>query len=96
MTKHDEGTVIVQFDEHGELTYHVQGNTRLYIVDERAPHDRVYEWLPRATSDEIAEIIPVGEVIGSGQDERAEVLSHRIKAAISHVPHLAVVRDDRP
>lgn len=86
-----DATVIVRFDENGDLTYHVYGDTRLYIVDERAPEDRVYEWLPRATAEDIADLIPVGSVIGNGQDERHPVLAHRIRAAIDGKPHLSVV-----
>jgi len=89
-----EATVIVRFDEYGELTYHVYGDARLYIVDERAPDDRVYEWLSRATADDIADLIPVGAVIGNSRDERAPVLAHRIRAAIDGKPHLTVVDDD--
>lgn len=40
-----KSVVIVHFDEDGELDYHVCGkDVRLFIVDGRAPHDRVYEW----------------------------------------------------
>lgn len=91
-----ETTVIVQFDENGELAYHVFGDARLYIVDERAPDDRVYEWIPRATAEEIAAIVPVGSVIGNGQDERHPVLAHKINAAMEGRSHLAVVKDDTP
>ena len=87
-----EATVIVRFDEDGELTYHVYGDTRLYIVDERAPDDRVYEWLPRATAEDIADLIPVGSVIGNGQDERQPVIAHRVKAYQEGRPHLSVVK----
>ncbi|MEG8223858.1 hypothetical protein OSJ57_25150 [Sphingomonas sp. HH69] len=88
-----DATVIVRFDADGELTYHVFGDARLYIVDERAPGDRVYEWLPRATADDIADIIPVGEAIGNSKDERHNVLSHRIRAARGSKPQIAIVED---
>lgn len=88
-----EATVIVRFDDDGELTYHVFGDTRLYIVDERAPDDRVYEWLSRSSADEIAAMIPKGETIGNGRDERGVVLAHRIKAAMDGRPHLAALED---
>lgn len=87
-----EATVIVRFDQDGELTYHVYGDARLYIVDERAPDDRVYEWLSRATADDIADIIPVGEAIGNSKDERHAVVSHRVKAIQDGTPHLTVVK----
>lgn len=87
-----EATVIVWYDEDGEIQYFVHGEgVRLYIVDERAPNDRVYEWLPRATGEEIASIIPVGEHIGNSKDERHEVLAHRINALREGKPHLSDV-----
>jgi hypothetical protein len=88
-----DATVIVRFDEDGEITYHVYGDTRLYIVDERAPDDRVYEWLPRASGEDIADIIPVGENIGNSSDERHPVLAHRIRSARESRPHLSIVED---
>lgn len=87
-------TVIVRFDEHGEMTYLVNGeHVRLYIVDERAPGDRVYEWLPRNSDDEIAAVVPVGETIGNSKDERHEVLAHRIRSAQAGVRHLSAVEE---
>ena len=89
-----DATVIVRFGQDGELSYHVYGDTRLYIVDERAPDDRVYEWLPRATAEDIADLILVGSTIGNGQDERHPVLAHRIRSAIAGKPHLSVVEPE--
>lgn len=86
-----EATVIVRFDTDGEISYHVLGDVRLFIVDERAPNDRVYEWLPRSTEQEIAGIIPAGEEIGNSRDERHRVLSHRIEAAQDGRPYLTVL-----
>jgi len=88
-----DATVVVRFDQDGEISYHVYGDTRLYIVDERAPDDRVYEWLPRCEADEIADLIPVGSSIGNSRDERHPVLAHRIEAAIAGRPHLSVVKE---
>lgn len=85
-------TVIVHYDEHGEISYLVHGeHVRLYIVDERAPGDRVYEWLPRNSGEEIAALIPVGETIGNSADERHKVLCHRMEAAQKGERHLSPV-----
>lgn len=89
-----DATVIVRFDQDGELSYHALGDVRLYIVDDRAPDDRVYEWLERATAEDIADIIPVGEAIGNRDDERHPVLAHRIGAARGGVSHLKIVADE--
>jgi hypothetical protein len=82
----------VHFDKDGEISYLVNGESvRLYIVDERAPGDRVYEWLPRSTVAEIVAAIPVGEVIGNSMDERHPVLTHRIEAAMHGMAHLEII-----
>jgi hypothetical protein len=90
-----DGIVIVQFDELGAVDFHVHGNVRLFIVDERAPHDRVHEWLPRSTGDEIAEIMG-DDPIGSSQDERHAAIKHKIEALIDGRPRLAVVEPEKP
>lgn len=90
-----DATVIVHFDEQGEIMYHVYGDVRVYIVDESAPDDRVYEWLPRATGDQIAALIPVGAEIGNSKDERYPVLAHKIRAYREGKSHLSIV-DPQP
>jgi hypothetical protein len=83
--------VIVHFDATGELSYLVHGdNVQLLIVDDRAQGDRVYEWLPRNTANEIAQMVPAGETIGNSADERHKVLSHKIKAALDGKSHLEI------
>lgn len=90
--------VAVHFDEHGEISYHVFGGeeVRLFIVDERAPNDRVYEWLPREDKTCFRKLIPVGTDIGSSHDERHGAIEHVINAVQSSKRHLAVVPSDIP
>lgn len=90
-----EAVIIVRFDEHGDIDYRVCGNVRLFIVDERCPHDRVYEWLPRCDASEIREIIPEGSEIGSNQDERHAAIEHAVLSFMEGKPHLRAV-DDGP
>jgi hypothetical protein len=84
--------VIVRFDEYGEQTYHVIGGeaVRLFIVDERCPNDRVYEWLPRDPADEIKAILK-DDPIGSSQDERHPAIAAKVLAFVDGKPHLSVV-----
>ncbi len=92
-----KGAVIVRFDERGEIDYTVVGDAvRLFIVDERTPGDRVYEWLPRATAKQFRAIIPAGEEIGNSVDERHDAIAARINAAIEGRPHLSIVEEPRP
>jgi hypothetical protein len=87
------GTVIVRYDSHGEIEFLVNGeNVRLYIVDERAPGDRVYEILTRTPDAVIEQIVPVGESIGNNLDERHAVLAHKITAYVEGKPHLEIVQ----
>lgn len=93
----DRPTVIVHFDEDAEINYFVAGEgIRLLIVDDRTPHDRVYEWLTRATPEQMAALIPADTTIGHSQDERHAAFSHAIKAAQRGERHLTVVPAEEP
>jgi hypothetical protein len=85
------GVVIVRFDDSGELSYHAFGETRLFIVDERCPHDRVYEWLPRGPIEELRELIPQDAEIGSNQDDRHQAIAHMVHSYLDGTPHLRAV-----
>ena len=89
------GIVIVRFDERGEQSFHVIGDhTRLFIVDERCPSDRVYEWLARDTGDEIKAILK-DDPIGSSADDRHPAIQRRILSLMDGKKHhLTVVGDD--
>lgn len=90
-----KGIVIVRFDEEGEQSYHVIGDdVRFFIVDERAPGDRVYEWLPRESADEIKSILG-DDPIGSSNDDRHEAIRHVILSAMAGKPRLALVEDSK-
>lgn len=77
-----KGAVIVRFDEDGELSYHAFGDVRLFIVDERCPHDRVYEYLDRPPIKQFRELIPEGSEIGSCLDERHEAIANAVLAKL--------------
>lgn len=84
--------VVVHFDADGEVNFYVAGDaTRLLIVDERAPNDRVYEWLSRSSQEEIDHIIGEGAV-GSSKDARHAAISARILAALDGQSHLRPVK----
>lgn len=90
-----EGVVIVHFNEDGEMSYHVFGEkVRLFIVDERVPNDRVYEWLSRSEPSQLREMIPAGSDIGNQNDERHEAIKHRVLAAGDGRSYLSVVEND--
>ncbi len=93
-----EHMVVVHFDENGDQSYLVAGDerVRLYIIDERAPNDRVYEWLPRCDGAAIKALFRDGEPIGSSQDERHNAVAHAINAYAEGRPRLTVVPDPCP
>ena len=88
-----EGIVTVHFDERGEISYHVFGDerVRLFIVDERAPHDRVYEYTQRQPATAFRDLIPEGTGIGHSGDDRHEAIKARIEAWQDGVSHLRSV-----
>ena len=57
MSKGLPPTVVVRYDEAGELEFYAEGSVRLFIVDERAQDDRVYEIRDRYTRSDIRELI---------------------------------------
>lgn len=91
MSRDIKSVVIVRFDERGEQTYHVAGDSvAFFIVDERAPNDRVYEWLPRDSKADISAIIG-DSAIGSSQDARHEAVKNSVMAIIEGRKRFRVV-----
>lgn len=86
-----KGLVIVHYDEDGQARFYCAGEeVRLFIVDERAPGDRVYEWLSRDSADTIRGILR-DDPIGSSADERHEAIKHKVLKAIEGKRHLEPV-----
>ncbi|MFE8106896.1 hypothetical protein [Sphingomonas melonis] len=98
MDKGITGIVVVHFDEDGEQTYHVFGSEgiRLFIVDERAPNDRVYEVVSREDPATFRDLVPEGAEIGSSQDERHPAIVHRINALRDGKPFLTLATTGAP
>jgi hypothetical protein len=87
--------VIIHFERDAVAPdYYIEEgvDVQVIVVDERAPHDRVYEltqrW-PAATIDPMLGSDP----IGSRFDGRHEAIAARILAAREGKPHLAIVTD---
>ena len=91
MSEQISGMVVLRFDENGEQTYHVIGDKiRFFIVDERAPHDRVYEWLDRETADAITALLGEDR-IGSKQDGRHPAIRNAILSDLEGRARLKVI-----
>ncbi len=91
MSEKISGMVVLRFDENGDQTYHVIGNKiRFFIVDERAPHDRVYEWLDRESADEVKAILG-NDRIGSKQDGRHAAIRNAILSDLEGRARLKVI-----
>lgn len=55
-------TVVIRYDDEGEVEFYAEGAVRLLIVDERASGDRVYEVRDRYTRSQINSIVGEGPV----------------------------------
>lgn len=90
-----DSAVIVRFTQEGELEYLVSPDerVRLFIVDERCPNDRVYEWTQRVAPSEIVAVLG-DDPIGHSKDERHAAIAHVINAYVGGKPRLSVVKDD--
>ncbi len=84
--------VVIHYNERGEINYHAIGDgLRLFIVDDRASDDRVYEWLSRSEPEEFVELVPEGSVIGNRHDARHEAVAGRVRAFRAGRRHLEAV-----
>jgi hypothetical protein len=64
MTNNDRPICVVQIKENGDLDYLWSGAMDLFVIDERAPLDRVYQMSIQSSRDQIAALIgdsPVGD-----------------------------------
>lgn len=57
MSKASPPTVIVRYDDDGEIEFYAEGIVRFLVIDERAPDDRVYEVRDRYTREQIMSLI---------------------------------------
>lgn len=66
-----QNIVIIYHDGTNDTPlYYVLGkDVRLFVVDEDAPDDRVYEWIDRDTEEKIKEIIPDGSLVSNKNEE---------------------------
>lgn len=91
----EKKSIVIAHIEQGEITptYHVIGgdDIALFVVDENAPNDRVYEVLSRSEKSIVKELIPEGSVIGSMDDERHEAISNVVNALIENKPRFGVI-----
>lgn len=85
--------VVIHYDEIGNESFHVFGGevVRVFTVDERAPHDRVYEIASRADPATLQELIPKGVEIGHQYDQRHAAVAHAIDAMQRGNRHLSAV-----
>lgn len=84
--------VIIRFDISGDISYLVEQGSGidLYIVDERAPNDRVYRWSSVAPPTEIEVIL--GQVaIGHSGDVRHAAIAACVEEVLTGKPRLQVV-----
>lgn len=82
--------VVFHFDGRGDWHVLNSAGVRVFCVDERAPHDRVYEMRNVATEAEIAALLG-DDPIGSMDDARQPGIEARLREQLTGTPRLAVV-----
>lgn len=83
---------LLRWTEDGELQLGMFGDgIRMLVIDERVPHDRVYEVTHREQLHALDALIPPGTEVGHADDERHEALVARMTALFNGKPHLRVV-----
>jgi hypothetical protein len=83
---------VVHVRKDGSMDFHLDGYVAFFIVDERVPHDRVYQMTMRTPREQIAELLSASE-FGSRYDARHTAIAHRIESALRGKSHLAEVGD---
>jgi hypothetical protein len=82
--------VIVHFDERGDVSYLKSPGVRLLIVDERSPHDRVYDYLTESPESAFSPFLACD--IGSSKDGRHDAIKRRLEAEDEGRSHLEPVK----
>jgi hypothetical protein len=92
-----EGFVVVHFQANGSMDYLISGDKRfrLFVVDERAPHDRVYEMTKRCSKERVAAVLG-NDPIGHAGDSRNAAIVARIREYVEGTPRLRVVDVPEP
>ena len=96
MSQNQIPTCIVHIGLDGNTDFAVCGDARLLTIDERAPHDRVYEVSRRISQDQLAALIgdsPVGNA--KEISERHAALLARVPASLTGKPHLSIVTGEQ-
>lgn len=88
----DRPVALIRFDEMGEMQLGIFGQgVRLVVIDERAPHDRVYEVTHREPLKALNRLVSPDEPIGHANEARHEAMVARMTALFAGKPHLQVV-----
>lgn len=87
-----KSAVVMHIDTDGSSSLLVCGaeGVRVFVIDERAPNDRVYEITGRDTAEEINKAIG-DSPIGNACDDRHEAIKNSIKAELDGRPKFHVV-----
>lgn len=89
----EKPTCVVHIDENGNQEFLICGDARLLVIDEGAPHDRVYEVKETITHKTLA--ILIGDSpIGSKDDDRHEAIAARVLADMRGKRRFEVVSSD--
>ena len=83
---------VVHITGESNIEYHLSGDVVFLVIDERAPHDRVYQMV-QTPREEIAALIG-DSPIGSRHDVRHAAIERRIARSEQGKSHLEIADDD--
>lgn len=90
-----QNAVVMHIDTDGSSSLLVCGaeSVRVFVIDERAPNDRVYEITGRDTAEEIKDALG-DSPIGHAGDDRHEAISNRINAELDGRNRFSIVESE--
>lgn len=84
---------VARFMPDGALQFCIFGEgCRFLIIDEQAPHDRVYEFGHREPLEKLVALVPPDALIGHAGEPRHEALKNIIEAVAAGRPHLRSIK----
>jgi hypothetical protein len=83
---------VVRWTDDGEMQLGIFGDgVRMLVIDERSPHDRLFEITHREPLRALDALVPAGSEIGHRDDDRHDAMVERMRSLFEGKPHLTAV-----
>jgi hypothetical protein len=73
--------IVVHVHEDGHVLYYLNGEAKVFFVDDRVPDDRVYQMTEQTPREALTALIG-SSPIGSRHDEHHASVVHRVRLAL--------------